>query len=261
MDIKEIFAQFDALCEEKSDAELEAWLIEKCGQYDAEHAADRHGRSALYNELGGFYRARGVYDKGETAFLKAKDILEENYFEEIEVPASSCGCSSCGCSVDMETGDEKVLSQMITNCRDSLDYATTLNNLAGLYRLSGEFEKALKMFDESMALYDELGNAPADVYASCFNNKGLVYIDLKDGLRAMEYFEKALEALDGAEYNGCALGATYSNMAYANLLNGERVAAGENMKTAAGHFLKSNGENDEAYRYCSDMAEKLGALQ
>ena len=261
MEIKNLLEELDSLYETKTDAEIEAWLAAKCAELDAAAPEERHSRSALYNELGGFYRARGVYDKGEAAFLKAKDILEEDFFEEVELPASACAsCSCCSCGDDGEGGEEELVkTKILTNCRDSLDYATTLNNLAGLYRLWGQLDRALAMFDEARAVYDAEGGAPADVYASCLSNKGLVYLDKRDADKAMELFTQALGLLEGADYEGAALGATYSNMAFADLISGNNAAAGEKFRTAAEYFLKYNGEDDEGYRFCTDMAGKLGA--
>lgn len=262
MEIKKLLEELDALYETKTDDEIEAWLTAKCAELDAEAPAERHGRSALYNELGGFYRARGVYDKGEAAFLKAKDILEEDFFEEVELPASACSsCSCCSCADDGAAGspDELVKTKILTNCRDSLDYATTLNNLAGLYRLCGQLDRSLAMFDEARAVYETEGGAPADVYASCLSNKGLVYLDMREADRAMELFSQALALLEGVGYEGAALGATYSNMAFADIIKGDNAAAGEKFRIAAEHFLKANGADDEGYRYCSAMARKLGA--
>ena len=262
MEIKKLLEELDALYETKTDDEIEAWLAGKCAELDAAAPEERHARSALYNELGGFYRARGVYDKGEAAFLKAKDILEEDFFEDVELPASacaSCSCCSCGDDGSENAPEELVKTKILTNCRDSLDYATTLNNLAGLYRLWGQLDSALDMFDEARAVYDAEGGAPADVYASCLSNKGLVYLDKREADKAMELFTQALGLLEGADYEGAALGATYSNMAFADLINGNNSAAGEKFRIAAEHFLKANGDADEGYRFCADMAGKLGA--
>ena len=74
-------------------------------------------QGAILNELGGLCRAVGSYTESESAFKKAMEILGK-------FPG-----------------------------KDDPDYATTINNLAGTYRLMGERAKAEPLFIEAADIY------------------------------------------------------------------------------------------------------------
>lgn len=259
MEVKEIFEEYDRLCGSESDEALEAWLADKCAAYAAERPLDAVGQSALYNELGSFYRARGVYDKGEQAFLKAKALLEEiaNIPMELEGPAVSCSCCCPEGAESYAVPGEKHTEYVLSDHTGTSDYATTLNNLAGLYRLAGQYDKALDMFADAQKIYDGLDSVPADVYASCYNNMGLVYLDLKRCENAAECFNRALAIAEKAENNGYILGTTTSNLAFSYMLSGDKAAAAAKLREAAEHFLRAGGEDDEMYKNCLDLAGRL----
>jgi|GEM_PF-691327 tetratricopeptide (TPR) repeat protein len=265
MDIKKLLEEYDELAKAAGDSELEAWLQDKCSAFSSEHPDDYIGQSALYNELGSFYRARSSFEKGEAAFLKAKELLETQYACPIEIDASCATCSPCAsCSRPYEESDffgigepRTVTEILITDNRGTPDYATTLNNLAGLYRLKGEYQKALDMFTEARTIYEELGTAPADVYASCFNNMGLVYLDLKQPAEADECFSRAMEIIAPIENNDYIVGTTKSNMAFARMIGGDMKGAAEMMREAAGHFLASGDAGSRMYENCLSFAERL----
>ena len=222
MTVWELFAEYDKQCGLLSDSELEVWLNEALTKYRMENPDDYIGQSAVLNELGGFYRSRGVFDKGEQAFLMAKELLDA-----------------------------------IKNT-ESLDYATTLNNLAGLYRLSGELKKALEMFEASQALYEKSEkSAPPELYASCLNNKGLVYQDMGRYEDALELFEKALGLVNDLPNNGYVLATTLSNIAFACSGLGDKEKAGLCIDKAAEIFGQEMGENSPLYLNCLKAKEKL----
>jgi len=222
MDIWEVFAEYDRNAALMNDQELEAWLNETLGAFQREHPEDFIGQSAILNELGGFYRSRGIYDKGEQAFLLAKGLLESIHDYE------------------------------------SLDYATTLNNLAGLYRLTGEFDKALELFNEAQRIYESSENpAPPEVYASCFNNKGLVYQDMKRYAEARACFEKALGLVEKLPNNGYVLATTLSNLAFAMHGLGETDRVSECLDRALDIYRREMGEQSPLYQSCLEVRKKL----
>ncbi len=261
MDIKELLIEYDKLAGTAGDEEIEAWLLDKCPSYSAEHPSDFIGQSALYNELGSFYRARRSFEKGEAAFLKAKELLETTYSYPVETDASCATCSSYRALEDysiLGMGEQETVTELVfADSSDTPDYATTLNNLAGLYRLKGDYKKALDMFAEAAAIYEALGNAPADVHASVYNNTGLVYLDLRQPAEADEFFKKAMGIIASVENNDQVMGTTKSNMAFARIIAGDRAGAAAMMREAAGHFLASGGEGGSMYQNCVSMAERL----
>lgn len=222
MTVWEIFAEYDRQCGLMSDSELEVWLNEAFTKYRTENPEDYTGQSAVLNELGGFYRSRGVFDKGEQAFLIAKELLDA------------------------------------INNTESLDYATTLNNLAGLYRLTGEYEKALELFEASQALYEKSEKpAPPELYASCLNNKGLVYQDMGRYSEANELFEKALALINDMPNNGYVLATTLSNIAFACAGLGDKEKAALCIDKAADIFRQEMGEESQIYLNCLKAKERL----
>ena len=100
----EFFSEYDALQKTASDAEREAWLISQCEMANPEGPQEQRVLSTMYNELGSFYKHRDMLEKGEEAFLKAKELWE-------------------------------------TSEKDA-NYATIINNLAGNYRMMGKFSEA-----------------------------------------------------------------------------------------------------------------------
>jgi tetratricopeptide (TPR) repeat protein len=145
--------------------------------------------SALYvaalNELGSLLRALKQLDESEEAFLKAAGI-----------------------------------EGRVRGTAGNADYATCINNLAGTYRLMGEFEKAEALFGESMDIYAQTVGTEHFVYLSALNNLGLVYQDLKryDDARALH--EQALAVLQKQGKRDTAYATTLNNLASVAMATG-----------------------------------------
>lgn len=222
MNVWEIFTEYDKNAATMNDQELEIWLNEALSAFQQEHPEDFVGQSAILNELGGFYRSRGNFERGEQAFMLAKGLHE---------------------AIHDETG---------------LDYATTLNNLAGLYRLDGKLEKALEIFEAAQKLYETSEKAaPPELYASCLNNKGLVYQDMKRFEQAKDCFEKALSLVNDLPNNGYVTATTLSNLAFACHGLGERDKVAEYMDKAVEIFRQETGEQGQLYQSCLKVRERL----
>lgn len=167
-------------------------------------------RAALFNELGSVCRRNRWFDKGEAAFLCAAAILEE------------------------------------AGIRDG-NYATTLNNLAGLYRLSGDYNKSMEYFSRCRELYAALPGVPADVLASSCSNLGLLYLDKKEFSKALSEFLRAEEIIAAVPQNLYVHAVTAGNMGYAYYGLGDTEKARECMLRAAGTAAGFDGEMSENY--------------
>lgn len=264
MSVNEIITRIDALLSAGKDAQAEKELIDAVAQYTEAEPDNVVGQSVLLNELGGFYRNRGILDKGEEAYLKAKSLLEKiRGFSRVVDGSSEASCCSCsGQSSDScfsKSGDKENQSRMeviLINERMTANYATTLNNLAGLYRMGKEYSKAIAMFDEAINTYENCKDKVApDYLASVYSNKGLVYLDLQDTEQARAVFLKAKDILGNGEEHPFALGTTLSNLAFAALMEKKFSEAVQLMKDAKGLF--ETVENHEMAQGCEELLAKL----
>lgn len=76
--------------------------------------------------------------------------------------------------------------------------ASALNNIAGVFKNRGEYDKALDYYQQSLAIEPVEANKAAN-----FNNIGMLYSDNEDYPRAIEYLDKAiaLERRNGNYHN------------------------------------------------------------
>lgn len=196
MNVREIIAELDRREGIESDEQLCAWLDEKCREYEAAGAADAAGIAALYNELGGICRRNRWLERGEKAFLQAKSVLE---------------------GAGIKDGN----------------YASTLNNLAGLYRIGGRHELSAEMFRRCREIYESMPTLPVDVLASVYNNLGLLYLDMKNPGLALEEFEQAERMIAAIPDNHYVHAVTAGNSAFAHYRLGDILKAAEYMLKAA----------------------------
>lgn len=88
--------------------------------------------------------------------------------------------------------------------------AAALNNIAGIYRQKGDYDKALEYYRQALDLIKDDKEK-----ATAYNNIASVYLDKGDYSKAIEYFQKAIELGERVgDYHGVAqryisLGATY----------------------------------------------------
>ena len=246
--VKSLLAEYDRLCETASDAVLEQWLKDTCARYDEAESGDVTGRAALYNELGAFYRHRGVLDRGETAFRAAKALLE--------MPVRTA--DEAGCCGKQNLMDGQYGAQTADH-RESADYATTLNNLAGLYRMAKRFDEAEALFAQAESIYRADENTPKELLASCGNNLGLVYMDTGRWEDAAGSFERALEILRGAPEKEYERATTEGNMAVALARLGRTNEARGHIAAASEIFKRLLGPDSEVCKSMAFLEQVLGA--
>jgi len=245
MDVSALIEEYDRVSDTLDDTALEQWLLDACARVDREDPENYRGRCAMYNELGGFYRAGGILDKGEKAFRKAQILLETGLRE-----MNTTRCCCVDYSVASPFGENADFAW-------SRDYATTLNNLAGLYRLAGRFREAMNLFADARAIYDAHPETSADIAASCRNNLGLVYLDLREYDKALGLFAEAEAVLGDAADVDFARGTTNGNMAVALLGLGRRAEALERLDRAAALLRATAGEDSPIYQGCIGFAARL----
>ena len=250
--IGEVIAEVDALLKAGEDAGAEARLQEAIASCAEAEPGNVVGRSVLLNELGSFYRHRGIFDKGEEAFLKAKELLEEirGYAYQMDGPQE--GDSSC-----CQEGPTQII---YTNRTMTANYATTLNNLAGLYRMSKQLQKAAETFDAAIKAYETCeGDVPPDDFASSYNNKGLLYLDMQDTNQARAMFLKAKALLEKGGHYPYALGTTLSNLGFAAVIERKFPEAMEHFKAAKALFEEAG--DSKMVQNCERICAQLEAAQ
>ncbi len=245
-DIKRILEEYDKLCETASDEVVEQWLKDACARCDEEASGDISGRAALYNELGAFYKHREIFDRSETAFRAAKALLE------MPVRGDERGC--CG----RETLMDGQYGAPTADRRETADYATVLNNLAGLYRLMKRFAEAEALFAQAESVYLADENTPKDLLASVSNNLALVYMDQGRWAEALARFDKAMEILRGAPEKEYERATTDGNMAVALARLGRVAEAKTHIAAAKETFTRLLGEDSDVCRGLDYLSQLLG---
>jgi CHAT domain-containing protein len=92
---------------------------------------------------------------------------------------------------------------------DHPEYATCLNNLAGLYRAMGDYGKALPLYEQARDLRKKLLGEDHPDYARSLNDLARLYRDLGEYRRALPLFEQARDLTkrrlgeDHPEYATC----------------------------------------------------------
>lgn len=116
---------------------------------------------------------------------------------------------------------EKAISFFVCLARDlsrfqmdkTAAYATVLNNLAGTYRMAGNYQMAEQLFQKSIALYQLLAMEDSYPYASALNNLSLCYTAMGQQEKALTYQYRAIQCLSGQEHKDFpAIAASYVNL-------------------------------------------------
>ncbi len=219
MNINEVFTHVDSLFENKQTDRVEPYLLACLSQAEAEH--DLSAVIPICNELGGFYRALGSYDKGTPLYEKALDAL------------------------------------VTLGLKDSEHYATTLINFATNYAVKGEPRTALKIFDEAALLFEKLGLGDDYRVATLHNNMSILCRDLNRHAEALSHLSSAMGILSNLQDSEPEIAITLTNMAQVYLETEDYKAAEENAKKAIEIFDSSTGDSDVHY---SAALETLGQV-
>lgn len=190
MDMKEFLDYLDILFEEKKLDEVEPFLDKSLTQAVREN--DFSAQFTILNEMMGFFRDTSQYDKS----IKA--------------------CENC-IEVMKEMGIE-----------GTVDYATSLQNIANAYRAAGLLEKSLGYYIETFHIYENNIEAGDYRFASLNNNIALLYQEMGDFHMSVKHLREALNIIEKIDGEEIAVAVTQSNL---------------------GASLLELGEVDEAIRY------------
>ncbi|MCL2124982.1 MAG: tetratricopeptide repeat protein [Oscillospiraceae bacterium] len=146
-------------------------------------------RAGLYNELAGFYRGVSRFAESESVFKQSLGI-----FESIGMGATP-------------------------------EFATVLLNLAGLYRIMGDADKAIELFIDAKKKLEDAEASESYAYISVLNNLALAYQARLELVPALEYAGRALELMRAGGGGGHEIASSLNNLASIRFQLGELDAA------------------------------------
>ena len=142
---------------------------------------------AAWNELGSLYRGTSRFPQSLSAFEQSLSLAETVF------------------------GSAKS------------EYATILVNMAGTCRLAEDYERAIELFKQAIAIYLGAGEDNSYLYANVWNNLSLAYRDAGQLERAMSCLEQALSIMEGLSGYRQELAITYNNLAILAHATGDRA--------------------------------------
>ena len=238
---------------------------------------------SFYAELDGYY-ARYDNEATEKFLLDYLDSVENSM-----IISAGCGCCGDGDSCDTDAVSEQdkewlisrsqgmiaVLNELAcfyrgisrwSECIDAFNrlktemetcgimcsdnYALVTLNLAGAYRLMGDYNKALEAFGEAREILALNGKNDPYSTASLYNNEGLVYQDMKEFTKAADHFEKALEHMRLVPDNDAEIATSLSNAAMAYYSAGNMEKAQKMLDEALAIFSDLDGGMNPHYAGC-----------
>ncbi|MCI5954527.1 MAG: DUF4125 family protein [Lachnospiraceae bacterium] len=174
MNIEHILAQVDALFEENQGEEAEKLMQESLAEAVGEQ--DDNSILQLLNELLGYYRETSRY---EEAYL---------------------------------LGERAIAQAERMGLKGTIPYATTLLNVANVYRAGGRLEDSLKTYLQVQDIYGQQLSPDNMFVAGLQNNLSLLYQEMGEYEKAKECQLKALQIVKNKDA-AYELGVTYANLA------------------------------------------------
>ncbi len=205
MNIEKFLKGLDDKFKTKDLEQVGKYLLDSLAQ--AEREDDKPAQFTILNETMGFFRDTGYFEKSLNA------------------------CDKC----------LKLMDDM--GIKNTVDYATSLQNIANANRAAGNYHKAIDFYNEAINIYKDA--IPKFDYrnASINNNMALVYQEMGDFNTAIKYLEKALFIIEHIEDTQIQQAITKSNLAASLLEIGEVKKAEEYLDFALDIFKKDEVKN------------------
>ena len=213
MNIEQILGELDGLFAMHDMERVEAFLIEKINE--ASKAEDYGVMITLLNEIIGHYRETGEFDKSISCCSQLLKLMEQ------------------------------------LGLAGSVEYATSLLNVANACRAAGLLRESMAYYDEVRRIYSEKV-APYDFrYASLYNNMSLLFQEMGDFESACDCLERALGI--AMQYSGARIevAVTYTNLATSQLKLGRWEEAMDNLCKAFSIF---EADEEKDYHYSAALS-------
>ncbi len=208
MNIDEVFSEIDRLFMAGESEKAEEYILEKLSE--ATQADDENAMIQLLNELIGYYRETGKFDRMTTFAGKLLGILD----------ASSLN--------------------------GSMAHATSLLNVANAYRAAGMLKESNTLYQQVKSYYDANVSPDSMLYASLLNNMSLLFQEMGDFESAADCLERALGI--SLKYDECRIeqATTYANLA-TTLIKLDRLDEAEDNVNKAFELFEKDENRDYHY--------------
>lgn len=218
MDLNKVISELDELFEQEKTNEIEGFLVSNIALAATEGARD--AMLTLYNEIIGFYRETGQYDKSIENCHKAIALMDD------------------------------------MGLYGTIAYATTLLNVANAHRAAGLLNESLDYYNKVFPIYAKQ-LAPDDMYyASLYNNLSLLYQEMGNFAAARDQLENALGIVESKPDAVFEVAVTHANLANTCIELGEDEKAKKHALKAI-EIFDSIGVDDAHY---SAALSALGSL-
>lgn len=211
MDIKSILQEYDGMFGHRPLTQIEEYLAGKIGE--AKRVGDESAEITLLNEMIGLCRDTSQGEKALEYCGQLKELLHKQGLEGTK------------------------------------DYATSMQNIANAYRAFGLWEKAKEAFEDIERTYKESLDKGDYLWASMYNNWGLLYQEMQDYDSAVATLKKALELIE--KLPGCEIKVAVTKTNLANSLfalgTDEAVREGYMWLEQALKVFVEDGERDFHY--------------
>ena len=164
----------------------------------------------LLNEYGGCLRNLGEFDKAISAIKESIEVYEKS------------------------------------NLSNEIAYATSIMNLANIYREKKDYFNAEKYFNISKSIFDKLGDKSYS-YVGLLNNFSLLYKEIGDYSAAEKMQLESIRILEKNSKMNVPLAISYNNLYEIQKLAKSNSSSIENLKKAEQILLKETGTNHPLY--------------
>lgn len=220
--LEQFYRELDTRYAQGDLEQVEQFLLE-CVREIGENREEETGvRIAVYNELGSFFRGTSRFEQSIQMFRCAQELV----------------CAELG--------------------YNSVQHATVMNNMAGTYRMKGDYASAIRLFEQSLEIYRGCGEEKNYTFASVLNNLALAYRESRQISKAINYLEQALELIQSMPEHRKELAITYNNLAALYIAAGDQEKASQCVNHAIAVFEQCADE--ENVHYAAGLNSLAGIL-
>jgi serine phosphatase RsbU (regulator of sigma subunit) len=230
----------------------------------SESMNDRTRKAGILYNIGRIYADKSIYDKALASYFDALRIYERSQVTPLIKADVMHEIGEVYNTLQKPKEGIDFLSKALLireEQKDSVAIAATCNSLAISHSDMGNHQEAVKYYLRSHELCKALGY-PRGIYTTA-SNIGYEYYTLKDNLKALEYYNIALETLQEYEELKGREAALFVNMSYIFFDEGNYAEAIEyQLKSiAAAEQIKNYNILQEAFQAIARSYASTGAFE